>query len=84
MTTTWKQYKDYEFTPFEKQVRAFLLKDERTSGALGEATGIHASSLRQFRQGKRRLSIENLSRLAKALGVKVEVTQRQAPAPAAA
>jgi transcriptional regulator with XRE-family HTH domain len=65
--------------PIEKEIRNALdaaMHAGRTSADIGQAAGINAVTVRQFRAGKRSgrsLSVANLEKLAVALGLQIKV-----------
>ena len=59
-------------------MRAEIAKDKRPSHEIGAVIGIHDGSVRRWKSGKKNLTFENLQKLARVLGLKLEITLTRA------
>lgn len=57
---------------FGKKVREIRLKKQMSQGGLAKILGVHPTYISGIERGVRNMSLKNIERLAKALGVSIE------------
>lgn len=55
-----------------KRIRAIRLKKKMSQGKIARTLGVHPTYVSQIERGVRNVSLKNIERLAKALGVPIE------------